>query len=239
MLMRQLTGLQDRNKEFIQAITENDALARALIEDDMASTLTLIGEAAKAIAAETGISPELTTQMELSINTALTGLNAYAAARTDDKKRKANKVIDAGTGIKNLLLANPALPLTDKDRKAIVAGTNALFALAKIANRHAEGEKFDLKGSAAAVDDLIAAVSGMPQLSALGPIKATRATVHIAMAQYTLGRLEQDQAELARAYRDHATSEDFLNAKISQIDEWLSLYRKSLPDPSTDGSKSP
>jgi hypothetical protein len=231
MLMRLLAGLQDRSSEFTNAITENDALARTIIEDDMASTLTVIGEAAKGIAQEAGLPAEIAAKIDVSINTALAGLNSLSAARTSDEKRKADKVVDAGTSIKNLVLAYPALPLSDKERAAIVHGTDALFAMAKISQRWADGERFDLKRTAAAADDAVEALTSLPQLS---PAKALRATVHMAMAQYTLGRFQQDQAELAQAYRNHSTAEEFLNAKIAQTDEWLSVYQSSLSGQPSD-----
>ncbi|GEM_PF-6291154 len=222
-LMRQLTTLQDRRIEFTDAIIANDELARDLIADDMVNTLTVIGAAAQAIAAEGGLPPSDAERISLLVTTARAEINVRAVARA--RTVPSDRFIDASMGIKNLLVAYPALPISAKERAAIVRGTDALFKLAKIGQRWSDGQPFDLKGLAAAADDVVNALTDIPML-ATG--KAARSTVQAAMSEYTLERMKQDQAELQRAYRNHIVAEEFLNQRIAQADLWLSVYRKSL-----------
>lgn len=224
-LMRIESALQGQTGDFTQAITENDNLSRLVVEDDMASTLTVMGELTKAIACEGGVPSEVTANLDLSITTALTGLNSFAAVRATEEKRKSEKMIDASAGIKNILLAYPALPLTKNERDALIRGSDALLKMAKIAQRHADGEPLDWRSVAAAADDLVDALTDLPMFEAG---KAARATVQMLGAEYTLARLRANQAELNRAYQSHLTSKEFLNEQIRQTDEWLSVYQSSL-----------
>lgn len=236
MLMRLEAKLQSHTDDFRQAFTENDNLARIVLEDDMASTLVVIGECAKGVAREGAVPANVAAEIDVSITTALTGLNAFAAARTADQKRQTEKVIEASAGIKNLLLAYPGLPLSPKDREALIRGSDALFKLAKIAQRHADGEKVDWQSAAAAADDVVDALTDIPLFE---PGKAVRGTIHMVGAEYTLSKLQSDQAELKRAYQNHLAAGEFLNEKIRQTDEWLSVYQNSLKQQSELPQTSP
>jgi hypothetical protein len=222
-LMRQLANLQGRSVEFTDAIQTNDELSREVIADDMVHTLTVIGALAQALAAEGGIPTEDAVRLKILVVAAQTELNARAvvSARTVPT----DKVIEVGKGIKNLLLAYPGLPISTAEREALARGTDALFKFAKIGQRWADGQPFDLKGFAAAADDAVDALTSVPTFNGG---KAVRSTVQMAMAQYALGRIERDQADLQNAYRNHMAAEEFLNDRIAQTDLWLSVYRKSL-----------
>jgi hypothetical protein len=224
-LMKQLAGLQDRNVDFTSAIQANDELSRQLISDDMMHTLTVIGALADAMAAAGGVPAADAAQLKILVTTAQSALNVRAALRA--RTVPSDKVIDASRGIKNLLLAFPGLPISESERDALVRGSDALFKLAKIGQRWQDGQPFDLKGCAAAADDVVDAATSLPMFT---PARAARSTVQIATAQYALGRISQDQAELQQAWRNHITAEEFLNERISQTDLWLSVYRRSLGD---------
>jgi hypothetical protein len=223
-LMRQESQLQERNRDFIHLIESNDALASSLIEDNMGYTLTLIGALSKVIARDLGLPQKGADQINVLINTALAGLHSAAAAHSKSIGRESEKITEAAIRIKNLLLTGSKLPV--KERDALIRATDAALKLSKIAQRWGQGESFDWQGVARSADDCIDALTEIPSLE-YG--KIARSTVQMAMAQYTLGCFEEDQAELTRAYREHKAAQEYLSGKIAKIDEWLSLYRRSLP----------
>jgi hypothetical protein len=235
-LMQIEAKLHSHDVDFNQALNENDDLSRIVIEDDMASTLTLIGELTKLIGKEGGIPPEVMAKLDVSITTALAGLQSYSAARTADDARRTEKTIEAGMAIKNLLLNYPSLPFSPKERDAVIRGTDALFKLTKISQRYVDGERLDWMSALAAADDVVDAASDLPFFEALKPM---RASVQMVWAQWTLLKLAKDQTEIKRARQNHMRAEDFINSQIQQADEWLAVYRSSLSPTGTGGTVVP